>query len=74
MDIYSLKRKEAAGPGEAWAFVVIAPTGHEARRLAAISAGSEGAYPWAFEAELGKVGTAEPGIEAGVLLGSYCDE
>ena len=70
MDIYALKRDEAGG-GEATAFVVIAPTGHEARRLASLAAGREGAYPWAFEAELAMVGTAGPGVAAGVLLGSY---
>lgn len=70
MDIFSLKRKDA-DRGEAAAFVVIAPTEHEARRLAAMSAGREGAYPWAFEAELAKIGTAEPGITAGVLLGNF---
>jgi hypothetical protein len=71
MDIYSLKREEGPKTDEAVAFVVVAPTEHEARRLAAAAAGGEGAYPWAFEATLVKVGTAEPGIAAGVLLGSY---
>lgn len=71
MDIYSLRREEGANPDEADAFVVVAPTGHEARRLAALGAGDEGAFPWAFEAKLFKVGTAEPGIEPGVLLRSF---
>jgi hypothetical protein len=71
MDIYSLKREGGAKPDEFSAFVIIAPTGHEARRLAALAAADEGAYPWAFEATLVKVGTAEPGIAAGILLGSF---
>lgn len=70
MDIFSLKRS-GADRGEAAAFVVIAPSEHEARKLAAMSAGCEGAFPWAFEATLAKVGTAEPGITSGVLLGSF---
>jgi hypothetical protein len=71
MDIFSLKRTDGAKRSEAAAFVVVAESAHEARRLAALSAGSEGAYPWAFEAELVKAGTAEPNVTAGVLLGSF---
>jgi hypothetical protein len=71
MNIYALKRKDTAGKGEAVAFVVVAPTGGEARRLAAMSAGREGAFPWAFEVEPVKVGTAEPNITPGILLGNY---
>jgi hypothetical protein len=71
MDIFSLKRDTGPAADEATAFVVVAETAHEARKLAAQSAGSEGAYPWAFEAELVKVGTAESDVAAGVLLGSY---
>jgi hypothetical protein len=70
MDIFSLKRSDA-GRGEAAAFVVVALTEHEARRLSALNAGAEGAYPWAFEADCVKVGTAEPDITAGMLLGQH---
>jgi hypothetical protein len=71
MNIYALKREKGVKADEMTAFVVIAETELGARKLAAQSAGDEGAYPWAFEATAVKVGTAESGIMTGVLLGSF---
>lgn len=72
MDIFTLRRDDQdVQLDEAAAFVVVAESTHEARKLAAQSAGKEGAYPWAFEAACVKVGTAEPDMVAGVLLGNF---
>jgi hypothetical protein len=71
MDIYTLRREEDAGVDEAYAFVVIAPSELEARKMAAQGAGDEGAYPWAFEAAAVKAGTAVPGMVAGILLRGF---
>ena len=72
MEIFSLKRDaQKTDRGEFAAFVVVAESEHGARRLAALAAGNEGAFPWAFEAECARVGTAAPDVPLGILMGQY---
>jgi hypothetical protein len=73
LNVYLLTRDVNEGPSyeAAAAFVVVASSPHEARKLAALGAGEEGAFPWAFEAEVKFVGTAEADQAAGVIIRDF---
>jgi hypothetical protein len=69
MKIYVLKRDNADSE-EAHSFVVVAPDGLAARKLAA-GADKSGAYEWAFEATCALLGTADMVADPGIVLGAY---
>lgn len=73
LNIYHLARKGVTRYDEASAFVVIAASQDEARRMASDDAGDEGAYTWVDPADSSceVIGTALPDAVPGPVVRSF---
>lgn len=73
LNIYHLARKGVTYYDEASAFVIIAASPDEARRMASDDAGDEGAYTWVDPADSSceSIGTATVGAVPGPVVRSF---
>lgn len=73
LNIYHLARKGVTYYDEASAFVIIAASPDEARRMASDDAGDEGAYTWVdpVDSSCEVIGTALPDAVPGSIIRSF---
>lgn len=73
MNIYLITRKDLPGYDEFDSFAVASTDARSARAFANDAAGSYDNCNWASanDAKCRKVGTASPGVKAGILVGSF---